>query len=519
MSQQIQTFSVSAPALYGLNTQDSPLDLAAGYALVATNCIIDQYGRMGSRKGFSRVNSSSGNLGANNVKVIHELVQADGTLTILFAGNNKLFKLDGSNSVVELTYGGGGTAPTITDSNWQCASLNSITYFFQSGHNPLIYDPAVSTTTYRRVSEKTGYVGTVPDANIVISAFGRLWAASTTIVNSTVYFSDLISGHVWSTGTAGSLNVNNVWVNGADQITGLAAHNGFLFIFGKRQILIYSGATAPSTMAISDTVEGIGCIARDSIQTTSTDVLFLSNSGIRSLMRTIQEKSAPERDLSKNIRNDLTTVLTGETLADIKSVYSEREAFYLLTTPSIGAVFCFDTKAYLPDGSARVTTWDSITPTAFLSRRDGSLYIGKNGYIGFYDTYQDYQSAYRMLYYTNHADLGNQNQTSILKKLSIVVIGGTNQIVTFKWGFDFKTNYLSADDAIPIQGESFYNIAEYGANATVVAEYSDGVALQTLTVSASGSGKVVQTGYETDINGTALSIQKIEMQAKNGKVS
>jgi len=132
MSQQIQTFSVSAPALYGLNTQDSPLDLAAGYALVATNCIIDQYGRMGSRKGWSRVNASSGNLGANDVKVIHELVQADGTLTVLFAGNNKLFKLGSSNVVTELTYGGGGTAPTITDSNWQCASLNGITYFFQS---------------------------------------------------------------------------------------------------------------------------------------------------------------------------------------------------------------------------------------------------------------------------------------------------------------------------------------------------------------------------------------------------
>ena len=519
MSQQIQTFSVSAPALYGLNTQDSPLDLAAGYALVATNCIIDQYGRMGSRKGFSRVNASSGNLGANDVKVIHELVQADGTLTVLFAGNNKLFKLDGSNAVVELTYGGGGTAPTITASNWQCASLNNITYFFQSGFNPLIYDPAVSTTTYRRVSEKTGYVGTVPDANIAISAFGRLWVANTTANNATVFFSDLIAGHVWSTGTSGSLNVDRVWANGADEITGLAAHNGFLFIFGKRQILIYQNATTPASMSLSDTVEGIGCIARDSIQTTSTDVLFLSNSGVRSLMRTIQEKSSPERDLSKNIRNDLMTVIAGETLANVKSVYSEREAFYLLSTPSVGGVFCFDTKAYLPDGAARATTWDSITPTAFLSRRDGSLYIGKNGYIGLYGTYQDYQSSYRMLYYTNHADLGNQNQTSILKKLSIVVIGGTNQVVVFKWGFDFKTNYLSADDSIPSQGESFYNIAEYGANATVVAEYSDGVALQTLTVSASGAGKVVQTGYETDINGTALSIQKIEIQAKNGKVS
>jgi hypothetical protein len=519
MSQQIQTFSVSAPALYGLNTQDSPLDLAAGYALVATNCVIDQYGRMGSRKGFSRVNASSGNLGANDVKVIHELVQADGTLTVLFAGNNKLFKLDGSNAVVELTYGGGGTAPTITASNWQTASLNNITYFFQSGFNPLIYDPAISTTTFRRVSEKTGYVGTVPDANIAISAFGRLWVANTTANNATVFFSDLIAGHVWSTGTSGSLNVDRVWVNGADEITGLAAHNGFLFIFGKRQILIYQNATTPASMSLSDTVEGIGCIARDSIQTTSTDVLFLSNSGVRSLMRTIQEKSSPERDLSKNIRNDLTTVIAGETLANIKSVYSEREAFYLLTTPSISAVFCFDTKAYLPDGAARATTWDSITPTAFLSRRDGTLYIGKNGYIGLYGTYQDHDTAYRLLYYTNHADLGNQNQTSILKKLSTVVIGGTNQVVAFKWGFDFKTNYLSADVSIPSQGESYYGIAEYGANATVVAQYSDGVALQTLTVSASGAGKVVQTGYETDINGTALSIQKIEIQAKNGKVS
>ena len=519
MSEQITVSSISAPGFYGLNTQDSPLDLNAGYALVATNCIIDQYGRVGSRKGWSKVNSSTGNLGSNDVKVIHELVIADGTLTVLFAGNNKIFKLGASNVVTELTYGGGGTAPTITASNWQCASLNGITYFFQTGHNPLIYDPAVSTTTYRRVSEKTGYAATVPDADICISAFGRLWAANTTTVNATVYFSDLIAGHVWSTGTAGSLNINNVWPSGADQITGLAAHNGFLFIFGKRQIVIYSGATTPSSMVLSDTVEGIGCIARDSIQTTSTDVLFLSNSGVRSLMRTIQEKSAPERDLSKNIRNDLMSAVAGETLENIKSVYSEREAFYLLVTPSIDATWCFDTKAYLPDGSARVTTWDSITPKSFLSRRDGTLYIGKNGYIGLYNSYQDDTSSYRMLYYTNHADLGNPNVISILKKLSVIVIGGTNQAVTFKWGFDFKTNYLSTSATIPTQGVSYYGIAEYGANATTIAYYSAGVALQTLTVPASGSGKIVQTGYESDINGSALSIQKIEIQAKDGKLT
>lgn len=88
MSQALQPASVSAPGFFGLNTQDSPTNLESGFALVATNCIIDRYGRVGSRKGWSRVNSSSGNLGANDIGVIHELVQTDGTITVLFAGGD-----------------------------------------------------------------------------------------------------------------------------------------------------------------------------------------------------------------------------------------------------------------------------------------------------------------------------------------------------------------------------------------------------------------------------------------------
>lgn len=122
-----------------------------------------------------------------------------------------------------------------------------------------------------------------------------------------------------------------------------------------------------------------------------------------------------------------------------------------------------------------------------------------------------------MQYYTNHADLGNPSQTSVLKRLGIVVIGGSNQYVTFKWCFDFSNNYLSANAFIPTQGVSYYGVAEYGANGSPLAQYSDGVALQTLVVSASGAGKVVQTGYEADINAAQLSFQKIEIQAKNGK--
>jgi len=513
MSKPLQSYSLSAPGFYGLNTEESPLDLGIGFALVATNCILDQYGRIGARKGWTRVNSSSGNLGANDVGVIHELVQTDGTLTVLFAGNNKIFKLGASNAVTELTYGGGGSTPTITASNWQCASLNGIAYFFQSGHDPLIYDPAISTSTYRRVSEKTGYVATVPQANICLSAFGRLWVANTSTDKVTVSFSDLIAGHVWGGGTSGSLDVSRVWPNGADEVMGLAAHNDFLFIFGKKQILVYSGASTPATIVLSDTVGSIGCIARDTIQSVGSDVIFLSDSGVRSLMRTIQEKSAPLRDLSKNVRFDLNSSLASETLANLKSVYSEKEAFYLLVLPATFQVYCFDTKQSLQDGASRVTKWDSIAPTSLRSLRNGDLYIGKNGYIGKYSGYLDDTLTYRFAYYTNNADLGNPNQISVLKTISAIVIGGSNQYLSIKWGFDYSGAYQAQNIYIPTQTSYEYGTAEYG-----IAEYTSGVPIKTLRANASGAGKIVQTGYETTINNVSFSIQKIEIQAKDGKI-
>jgi hypothetical protein len=358
----------------------------------------------------------------------------------------------------------------------------------------------------------------VPQANIGISAFGRIWVAGTTTDNTTITFSDLLAGHVWSGGTSGTLDVSRVWPNGADQIVGLASHNGFLFIFGKRQILIYANATTPATMQLSDSISSVGCLGRDTIHTTGSDIVFLSNSGVRSLLRTIQEKSAPLRDLSKNVRNDLMASLSNETLANCKAAYSEINGFYLLTLPVAGQVYVFDTKAQLQDGSARVTIWDSLNPTCLLSRRNGDLLIGKSGYIGKYDTYLDDAATYRMQYFTNYADLGDIGITSILKKIVVTVIGGSSQDFIVKWGFDFTGQYYSQVLSIPTSTVSEYGVAEYGANGVPVAYYSSGVQLQLLIGQATGSGKAVQTGYETEITGFPVSIQKIEIQAKRGKL-
>jgi len=514
MAQPIQTFSITAPGFYGLNTQDSSLDLASGFALIANNCVIDQYGRVGARKGWVKVNSAvNADLSTSDIASIGEVVTADATSYTILAGNNKLFKSSGS-TLVTLTYGGGGTAPTITASNWQMVSLAGALYLFQSAHDPLVFDPALSTTTFRRISELTGYAGTAQLANTALSAYGRLWTADVASDKLTVQWSDTKLANKWNTGTAGTLDTTTVWPRGGDVIVALGAHNGFLFIFGKNNILVYQGATTPSTMSLQDVITGIGCVARDSLAYTGTDLIFLSATGVRSALRTIQEKSMPLRDLSKNVRNDLISIVAGESLPAIKSAYNSKEAFYLLTLPVLKSVYCFDMKGTLQDGSARVTTWDSIEPKALLTKQDGTLYIGKEGYLATYSGYIDNTASYRFQYFTNHTDLGAASVTSILKKLKTVVIGGSNQYVTFKWGYDFTGNYYSQSVQIPAQQVSYYGIAEYNYGA----EYSGGVALQTLSVYPTGSGKVIQTGYEADINAFPLSIQKIEIHAKNGKI-
>lgn len=520
MPQQIQTYSISAPGFYGLNTQDSSLDLAQGFALVANNCVIDKFGRVGARKGWVAQHAGIAALAGQNVTMISEHITDDGTSYIICAGNNKLFKL-ASGVLTELTYGGGATAPTITNSNWQSASLGGDLYLFQRGHEPLEFSAGWSTTQYRRISEQPGAAGTVQQANCVISAFGRIWNADTTTDKSLVQWSDIASPQKYSGGSSGTLDVTKVWPNGNDTIVALASHNNFLFIFGKHNILVYNNAniiisavdSGVGGMSLYDVITGIGCIARDSVQYTGTDVIFLSDTGVRSIMRTIQEKSAPLRELSKNVRNDLMSAVAGENAETIKSVYNPFESFYLLSFPVLNTTYCFDLKQQLQDGSARATTWDGAS-TAFCYLRNSTMLMGKPIYVGLYSGYQDNGVSYRMQYFTNHTDFGAPSVTSILKKLSVVVIGGTNQYVTMKWGYDFSGNYYSQNVLIPSQGVSYYGIAEYNTTAA----YSDGVALQTLVAYPTGSGKVVQMGYESEINGSALSIQKIEVQAKNGKI-
>ena len=618
MAKQLQTTTISAPGFLGINTQESSVDLSSGYALEAYNCVIDKFGRIGARKGWTKQNSSTNSdLGTNNIEFLFELGETE---QVIAGGNNLLLTLDSGvlttavDTTVSNAAGTGTTAYTITGNNWSASSIvfgegpdiSPHAYLAQTGHLPLVYHKLGASHAHTGVygfnllsdagSVPTPYVSSPSDfkPNVVLGAYGRTWWANVVNDEQTVYFSALLDGTNLSTGDSGYLSLVDVFPNG-DQVVGLAAHNGFLVIFGKRNIAIYSNPIDVTRLELVDLIANVGCIARDTIINTGTDVMFLSDTGLRSISRVIQEKSAPINNISFNVRDDLVAFVDSETNKDrIKSAYYPKDAFYVLTLPTSKYVFCFDLRGRLQNGACRVTIWDSIEPTAFYTTYAGNLLIGKEGYVGKYISYLDNDTIYKMRYYTNNFDLGNPTSLKVLKKANFTVVGGVGQNVFIKYGFDYissyrdirktlsagsvyefnvnkfgvnnvtvvgsqsfsnstpTTNTITDTDGTHYQvafksvfdpsngydlpqstkfdsGDGFYYVPDtnsgeepnaiiYLKSADALSEYSSGLALEEVRSNLGGSGSILQLGFEADINQNPLSIQKIDVYVKTGKI-
>jgi hypothetical protein len=505
MADQLKPLTIVAPGFYGLNTQDSSVTLPKEFALRADNAVIDQFGRIAARRGWDNVNTSVG-FNSTEPVVIHQVVKEDGSTEILSIGDNKIYS--GTTSLT-LKY----TGSTWTAQNWKVVTFNGLTYFFQRDHAPIVYDH--TTGAYSLMTAYTGYTGTVPQANEVLAAYGRLWVADTTTNKTLVSWSDTLIGYKWSAGSSGSVDIESVFTNGTDSVVALAAFNGRLIIFCKRSIVVYSGASSnpTSNLALEEVIDGVGCISRDSIQDVGTDILFLSDTGVRSLGRVIQEKSAPIFDVSRNVRDDLISdVIANEGTDNIRSVYYEKDGFYLLSLPTRGLSYCFDTKQRLQDYSCKTTLW-TLAPKSLCSTNDKKLYIGRTGYIGEYTGTSDNSETFKFAYYTAHIDGSSPAILKILKKLVLLVIGGQGTRITFRWGTDYGTNYSTNQTTLASFTRSEYNIAQYNIN-----EFNSGLLINSVKKPISGSGRVFQIGIEADIGSDIFSIQQLDAFVKTGRV-
>ena len=503
MAQQRQNIYIAAPGFKGLNTQDSPVTQDPAFASVAENAVIDKFGRIAARKGIKNITGSLTPLGSSaGVEAVFEFSDREGNKTVFSSGNNKIFT--GTTILSEVTLPVGYT---ITANNWKIVIFNNDVYFFQKNHTAL--KSVGGSTTLTHVGEYA------PEANEVLASFGRLWAADVVDNSYTVYWSDLLDGSDFNSGSSGSLDITTVWPTGYDEIVALEEFNNFLVIFGKRSILIYNGASSPATMTLADIVTGIGCIARDSIQSIGTDLIFLSDSGLRSLGRVIQEKSNPIGNVSKNVRDNLMASVSSEITSAIKSVYSPENSFYLLLLPQSSEVYVFDTRVPLEDGSYRATTWENVSLLCGVRTDAGSLYFGNLKGINQYSDFLDSDSTYTMKYFTNPMSFGDPSRIKMLKEISFTVIGGSYSQVVGKWAYDYQQDYSTQLFTIAKNKQANYGISEYNV---ATSQYGIVNVIDISTIKATGSGKVATIGIEAVIDGDSLSIQELNTEAILGRL-
>ena len=536
MASDLIPFSVSAPGFFGLNLQDSPISLPPEFALEASNCVIDRLGRVGARKGWQRFSDYDAGIDTDAVTLIHELIVSAGTAYVYFVANGKIWELDTSDGSVSSIYTGTWTnAGTYAgDAHWKAVSFNGYVWMFKRGEDPLRITPG-SPSTVAKINAVAGYAGTVQQANEVLSAYGRLWTADTSSDKLTLKWSDTLIGQAWSGGASGSLSLETVLTNGTRPIVALAAFNGFLVIFCDTSIIVYRGADVDPAVNIElvEVIDGVGCVSRDSVQDVGSDILFLSNTGVRSLGRIISEKSAPIFDISRNIRDVLLHALNSNANdEEIKSVYNQIDGFYSLSFINENITFCFDLKNRLENDVCRVTTW-TLVPYCYFVDKEKRMLMGFDGFVGNYAGYNDNDTeTYVFSYKTSHFNGEAQNDPSggrvapfykILKNWRNITISSGDYHVSFLWGFDYKG---LPNSRVKILGEagssglSEYGIAEYG-----LAEYSGSstwAALERVSVNRfpiSGYGQVFQLGIRTTIDGDSFSIQQIGVTYKPGRLA
>lgn len=504
MPKKLVPLTIQAPGFFGLRTQQKGDILPPGWATVLENIVFDDVGRIASRKGTKQLNGTVVT-SSPTIRQVHEYIDNAGATLTIFAADNKIYK-EVSGTMTDIS----GTITTPTADSWQFTNFNDWCVGFQTGHAPIVI-----TSTAGSFADSGG---TQYNGDMVLAMGGRLW----TVLDSTLYYSDLLINN-FTGGSSGTFDLAKFWPNGMDEAVALADFNGFLVVFGKNSIIIYENADDVANMTIVEGINGIGCIARDSVQVVGTDIMFLSNTGVRSLGRVIQEKSMPITDVSKNVRDELVSRAVTETATNIKSVYHPTDGFYLLSLPTAGYSYYFDLKFPNPDGSLKVATWD-VAPTAMNYTQGRVTNVAVTaGYLSTYTAYMDEDdntgangNTYTCTYESAWNDLGEEvgNYLKIPKSFSVLASGTPSVDVTFKWAYDYEDVFYTKPLAYQGEAPAQYGIAQYGVDT-----YSSMGTFERKRGSMTHTGQVLKVGVTFEIEDFSFAIQRIDVLSKLGRLA
>ena len=401
------------------------------------------------------------------------------------------------------------SAGTVTNDNWQFASLTSKIFAAQKGQ------------AFTCLNESTFAVESIvgqpwtSSPNVLIAADGRLWAADdeTGGERYTLWWSKLLDGKTWNSGDAGELDVRNVWPAGQDSIVALAFMSTRLLILGRNSLLLYTlpATHDPATMELTDAIAGIGCKARDSVVIAGGDVYFLSDDGvykISKLAQTISLLPVPVK-ISKYVADDVITTYASETLAAVRGGYFPKEKWYVLNAPVANTTYCFHLNQMVPGGEdspevPAVTKWTNAGNEfrGFCFDKDGNWYTAMDKGIGKYTGYTPEpatSNAYNVDWYTLWDDFQDETRVKNLKSFAMTLEAASGQTGTFKW----LTDYI----------EGTTNTVSFTCSSV---EFAENPGLGTVSGPIGRSCNVAKFGYSASITGNKVTTHALRAYATPG---
>lgn len=419
--------------------------------------------------------------------------------------------------------------PTHGVTNAQLVPFKDEIYVFSKGDPVMVYDRGdvyklSDHPDYLPPQDDNGIIANEIDGDIACAAYGRLWVSGVNGNYDTIYYSDLLVPHQWYDGkgtatdeqnTAGIIDVREYWPTGNDRIKGIAAHNGFLIIFGRHSILIYSGAQGDpagatdasgnfiqgSGLQLQDAIRDVGLVNQDAMCNIGSDHLFVDSLGVRSLGRVVQEKSVPIGEPSLNVSTAIREeIAPARDIVRLLHFPSKSKAICLF--PNTQKAYCFQLGQPSATGGLRVTQWtgcdfwDSVTVRSDYIDRE--LLAGRNDRgVLVYNGYTE-PSRYTMSYESTVLMAGESLMQSMIPKSVI---------------------YSYHSEAVP----NLYSRWSFGSNemnymAKVREARQTGPLFKSAKVNISGSGEMFRIGFDCQIDGDAFSMQQISINAVVGRV-
>ena len=397
---------------------------------------------------------------------------------------------------------------------------------------------ANSTSAASHLDDAVVTIATLPasittlfDPSCGMGYYGRIWCGGVAEAKDVVYYSNLLDGDNFLDGDTGLIDLSKVWDN--DEIVALAPFYGKLIIFGKENIVIYSSPETVGSLSVDEVIRGIGCVSRDSIQAIGDDLVFLSATGLRSFARTTEKENLPLTDLSVNIKDTIIRNIGQST--NVKSVYVENEGVYIMSFVDKNINYVFDFKHITPNEVPRVTTWSFDLDREPASMVYTELYSGllvgqKDGSIAGYEGYNDIDLSWSGgAVYTNFPfvsdissiwiPLGKGVQASLLKRMILVLEGGSGAPLSLKWYKDFNAE-PSTITTILLNPITTGTVALWGASASLygASKYSPIYGLQEYKTPLTGSAKRLKFNLSIESNGYDASIQDLTLLHKEGKI-